>query len=203
MLVGGSSAFEMAHSPLALYESQESYSPNSRWKYVLDPQLSKNITKETKELLKQDSAKKVQATDPNPQFIRRIESRSTLGVSFDAEGYDEHGVPVSFESTCEAIADTGTVHAVALAYEPVFQQKFWGDINSLLDAKGVLTGRHTEMRAGKKKTKDARDGLITKVFLFFICSRLKLRFARRRITPRMITQIWPLTLPMHKRKCKT
>jgi hypothetical protein len=38
------------------------------------------------------------------------------------------------------------------------REKFWGDINSLIHAKGVLTGRHTEMRAGKKKTKDARDG---------------------------------------------
>jgi hypothetical protein len=79
------------------------------------------------------------------------------------------------------------------------REKFWGDINSLIHAKGVLTGRHTELRAGKKKTKDARDGLIAKVFLFFICSRLKLRFARRR----MITQIWPLTLPMHKRMSKS
>jgi hypothetical protein len=83
------------------------------------------------------------------------------------------------------------------------KEKFWGDIESLLHAKGVLTGRHTEMRAGKKKTKDARDGLIAKVFLFFICSRLKLRFARRRISPRMIIQIWPLALPMHKRMSKS
>jgi hypothetical protein len=138
MLVGGSSAFEMAHSPLALYESQESFSPNSGWKYVLDPQLSKNITKETKEFLKQDSAKKVQATVPNPQFIRRIESRSSLGVSFDAEVYEEHGVPVSFESTCEAIADAGTVHAVALAYEPIHQQIFdriKGKTRSVLSSK--------------------------------------------------------------------
>jgi hypothetical protein len=59
---------------------------------------------------------------------------------------------------------------------------------SLIHAKGVLTGRHTKM----ERAKEARDGLIAKVFLFFICSRWRLRFARRRITPRMIIQIWPL-----------
>jgi hypothetical protein len=51
---------------------------------------------------------------------------------------DEHGVPVSFESICEAIADAGTVHAVALAYEPVLQQIFdriKGKTRSVLSSK--------------------------------------------------------------------
>jgi hypothetical protein len=97
----------------------------------------------------------VQATVPNLQFIRRIESRSTLGVSFDAECYDEHGVPVSFESTCEAIADAGTVHAVALAYEPILQQIFdriKGKTRSVLSSKKNIEG-HSEFVGSRGKNR--------------------------------------------------
>jgi hypothetical protein len=63
-------------------------------------------------------------------------------VSFDDEGYDEHGVPVLFESTCEAIAEAGTVHAVASAYEPILQKIFdriEGKRRSVLSSKKGLS----------------------------------------------------------------
>jgi hypothetical protein len=76
MLVGGSSAFEMAHSPLALYESQESYSPNSGWKYVLDPQLSKNKPKKQKSF----SSKTLRRKSRKPFQIRNSLDGSKVAV---------------------------------------------------------------------------------------------------------------------------
>jgi hypothetical protein len=125
MLCGAGSAYEMAKSALAIDGSQEAYVGGSGWQYLIDPRVSRFVTKETKKLLRGEVAAIVQATTPDPRFLRRIQSRdSNLIQAFDSVAYDEEGNLVDKETLRRDFSYAGKLLAIVNMIEPVLDQLF-------------------------------------------------------------------------------
>jgi hypothetical protein len=58
MLCGAGSVYDMAKSALAIESCQEAYVPESGWEFLIDPRVSRFVTKETKKLLRGEVAAK-------------------------------------------------------------------------------------------------------------------------------------------------
>jgi hypothetical protein len=92
MFRGVGSAADMIKSPLALFESEDTFSGRYGWDKVLNPALRRDVRLRTKELLKTVQAKVVQNTAPPPRFLKRQESReSGLRISISSVARDIDG----------------------------------------------------------------------------------------------------------------
>jgi hypothetical protein len=92
MFRGVGSAADMIKSPLAIFESEDTFAGRYGWDKVLNPALRRDVKSMTKALLRTDQAKVVQNTTPPPRFLKRQESReSELRISISSVARDING----------------------------------------------------------------------------------------------------------------
>jgi hypothetical protein len=123
MRKGGGTAVEMARSPLAVYDCQDSFAGDLGWGIVIEPRLRKDVTKTTKTLLRTDGAKLVQNSNPAPRFMKRLNERESLKhVQFSASAHDSSGLPVSFDMLNIMVEQADKVARLVSIYKPVLIQ---------------------------------------------------------------------------------
>jgi hypothetical protein len=71
MLRGAPSALEMSKSLLSVYHTQDAYAGGEGWTRVLDPRVTRKAKSIAKKELQSDIGRRVQATTPNPMFLKR------------------------------------------------------------------------------------------------------------------------------------
>jgi hypothetical protein len=123
MRKGGGTAAEMASSPLAVFDSQESFAGDLGWSKIIDPRLRKDVTKTTKSLLRTEEATLVQNTNPAPRLLKRLNARESLKhVQFFASAHDSSGLPVSFDVLKIMVEQADKVARLVSIYKPVLIQ---------------------------------------------------------------------------------